>query len=164
VQRSNLDPLLQASLREGFDDLRLWRCQQCGQCSAVCPSYKNGGINPREVMERALTASIDLERDRSIWQCTMCNACSERCQLDVDPARVITALRNLAAEKGNVPAHFLSEARLFVSSGMAFPVTGLTKKLRVELKLEELEVGEDTIDEIRIIASKTRMGRVDIEP
>ena len=164
MQRSKLDPLLQAKLREGFDDLQLWRCHQCGQCSAVCPSFRNGGINIREVIERALIGSIDLEKDRTIWQCTMCNGCSERCQLDIEPARVVTALRNLAAERGNVPAYFLSEARLFVSSGMAFPITGLTRKLREELGLEELKMGEGTIEVIRTIVSRTGMGRISVGP
>ena len=114
-------------------------------------------------MERALIGAIDVASEESIWLCTMCNSCTERCQLGVDPASVICSLRNLAAEEGNSPDHFLSEARLFMETGMAFPMTGLTRKLRKEMGLDDLEVDERALEDVGKIVERTRLGRLRIE-
>lgn len=163
MQRIKLNYTLQKTLEGEFKYLYLLRCHQCGECSGICPSYRNGGINIRELMERVRVGAFDLDKDVSIWQCTMCNSCSERCQMNVDPAYIITLLRNLAAERGNIPAHFLSEVRLFAESGFAFPISGLTKKLRRDLGLDEMRVEKNNMEDIRKIISRTRLGRLTIE-
>lgn len=144
-------------------DEELWKCHQCGQCSSICPSYRNGGIRTREIMERALVGDIDPSEEGSIWLCTMCNSCSERCQLGVDPASIIEVLRNLASRDGNIPEHFRKEAALFIKTGLSFPVTGLTKKLRKELELRPLVVSERAMDDLRIIVDRTSIGGLDLE-
>ena len=140
--------------------MELWRCHQCGQCTGVCPSGRHGGIIPREVMERAAEEAIVLRDEESIWLCVMCNSCSERCQLGVDPSFVITLLRQAAAKAGNRPKHFADEAKLFQASGLSFPNTGMTRKLRKEMGLPELCVSQKTILEVRSIVKRTSMGRV----
>lgn len=153
----------QETLEDEFEHLHLRRCHQCGDCSGICPSYRNGGINVREIMERVRSGTFDLEKETSIWQCAMCNSCSERCQMDVDPAHIITLLRNLAAEKGNLPAHFLSEVRLFIQTGFAFPISGLTKKMRKDLELDEMKPERKSTEDIHTLISRTRMGRLNID-
>ncbi|MFP4169799.1 MAG: 4Fe-4S dicluster domain-containing protein [Methanomassiliicoccales archaeon] len=163
MRTSSFDPELPEELiQEDFAEF-LRRCHQCGQCSSVCPSLRNGGIRPREVMERAITGTFELETDRSIWLCTMCNGCSERCEMGVNPAGVINALRRLSAQRGGAPDHLLSEVKLFKETGLAFPRTRLTSKLRGELDLEELEVDADTQDELDLIVKRTSMGRLPVE-
>ena len=102
----------------------------------------------REVMERTVEEAVLLQDEKSIWLCVMCNSCSERCQLGVDPALVITLLRQAAAQVGNRPQHFVDEAKLFQASGLSFPNTGMTRKLRKELGLpiRFLGVGEGAGD------------------
>jgi heterodisulfide reductase subunit C len=141
----------------------LQKCHQCGQCSSICPSYRNGGIRTREVMELVLIGAIDPASDESIWQCTMCNSCTERCQMGVDPASIINALRNLAATRGNVPEHFVQEARLFKTTGLSFPITGLTKKMREEMGLESLEITGAAKDDLVKLIAATRLGDLDLE-
>jgi len=143
--------------------LELWRCHQCGQCTAVCPSGKNGGIRTREVLERAANGTLDTASDEQIWQCLMCNSCSERCELDADPAEVITLLRNIAAEQGNLPDHFKEEAKLFLATGLSFPITGMTRKIRKELGLPDLAVDQRTVEEVKLIVAGTRLGRLRLE-
>jgi len=158
---------MDTTLRELLDSIdptgELWKCHQCGQCSFICPSYRNGGIRTREVMELTLIGAIDPADDDSIWQCTMCNSCTERCQMGVDPATVINALRNLAASKGNVPDHFLQEAKLFKTTGLSFPITGLTKKMRKEMELEDLEITDSAKDDLEKLIGATRLGDLDLE-
>lgn len=159
MKRARIDPKLDEAFQDQILRFELWRCHQCGQCTPVCPSGRHGGIRIREVMARAHLGAMDLATDKQIWQCTMCNACSERCQLGVDPAHVITILRGAAAARGNVPQHFEEESKLFLSSGMSFPRTGLTRKMRKEFGLEDIEPTPRTMEELGAIEERTRLGR-----
>jgi heterodisulfide reductase subunit C len=160
VKKAANRPDLEHELQDTISRMDLWKCDQCGQCTPVCPSARHGGIRTREVMERASIGAIDLSKDLSIWQCVMCNSCSERCQLGVDPSHVITLLRNAAALQGNRPEHFAEELRLFKSTGMSFPRTGLTKKMRKEFSLPDLEVSMETMEELSKLLIKTKLGRL----
>jgi len=58
-------------------------------------------LPPHAIMR--LTLANDRERlfgDDSLWLCLTCETCSARCPKEVDPARVIDALRELAAVEG----------------------------------------------------------------
>jgi len=77
------------------------RCYQCGKCSAGCPMASEMALPPHAIMR--LTLADDRARlfaDDSLWLCLTCETCSARCPKDVDPARVIDALRELAAVEG----------------------------------------------------------------
>ncbi len=160
VKKAGPPAEIEEELREALSSLDLWRCTQCGQCTPVCPSARHDGIRTRDVMERALVGAMDLSKELSIWQCMMCNSCSERCQLGVDPAHVITLLRGAAARHGNRPGHFAEELSLFRSTGMSFPRTGLTKKMRREFSLPELDVSKETMDELAKLLDRTKLGRL----
>lgn len=160
MKKAALQGNLEKEMQDALSQMELWRCHQCGQCTPVCPSARHDGIRTREVMERASVGAIDLSKDVSIWQCVMCNSCSERCQLGVDPAHVITLLRNSAALRGNRPEHFAEELGLFKSTGMSFPRTGLTKKMRKEFSLPDLDVSPETMDELSKLLERTKLGRL----
>jgi heterodisulfide reductase subunit C len=108
-------------------------------------------------------AGIADPTDGVLWLCTMCHSCAERCQLDVRPAELISMLRQVGAEKGSCPRSFQEEAKLFMRTGLSFPSTGLTKKIRKEMGLPELVQDPRTVEDIALIASKTRLGRVKLE-
>ncbi|MEM0448788.1 MAG: 4Fe-4S dicluster domain-containing protein [Methanomassiliicoccales archaeon] len=159
MKKSSYDTALERELHDSLSHINLRKCHQCGHCTGVCPSARYGGIRPREIMERASKGTMDLRLEQDIWKCLMCNSCSERCQVGADPAHVITLLRNAAAIRGNRPPHFEEEMKLFVKTGMSFPRTGLTKKLRSEFSLPELEVDEKVMEELKILLSLSRLGR-----
>ncbi|QLH75113.1 MAG: 4Fe-4S dicluster domain-containing protein [Methanomassiliicoccales archaeon] len=145
-----------------FEDERFLLCHQCSQCSGVCPSQRQGGINPREIMMRYTSGLAD-PADNVLWLCTMCHSCVERCQLDVRPAELITRLREEGAIIGSIPRSFQEEARLFMRTGLSFPSTGLTKKIRREMGLDELLPDARAMKDINVIVASTRLGRVKLD-
>ncbi len=99
-------------------------CYQCGKCTAGCPvAYEM--FHPIHAMVRLVQLGRRDEalRSRSQWVCAACEACSTRCPKDVDPARLMTVLREMAQEEGCVNANeadiydfhmsFLSSIRRF---------------------------------------------------
>jgi heterodisulfide reductase subunit C len=163
VKISVMDPSLPDALRKILPEMQLWKCHQCGQCSSVCPSYQHGGIRIGEIIERASVGALEVSRDPSIWLCMLCQGCTERCQLGANPATVITLIRNIAAASGNLPKHLAEEAKLFLETGLSFPQTGLTKKLRKEMGLKEVEVEDSSLRDLKLIVSRTRLGRLKLE-
>jgi heterodisulfide reductase subunit C len=141
----------------------VWKCQQCGLCSGICPSEKAGGIRPIDILTRAHLGTLDLKEERSLWLCAVCNSCSERCQMEVEPAEVMAHLRGEAAARGNIPKHFSEEAKLFARSGLSFPNTGMTKKLRKDLGLEDLAIPAETMDQLSLLIKRTRLGGLKLE-
>lgn len=141
----------------------VWKCQQCGLCSGICPSEKAGGIRPIDILTRANLGTLDPREERSLWLCAVCNSCSERCQMGVEPAEVMERLRGEAALNGNIPKHFCEEAKLFTRSGLSFPNTGMTKKLRKDLGLDDLTVPAETMDQLATLLKRTRLGGLKLE-
>jgi heterodisulfide reductase subunit B len=71
------------------------KCIGSGRCTEVCPSYKHGGCDPREIM---------LGSDDDINLCISCGKCSQICRR-LDPARIIQTLI-LIREGKTLPATF----------------------------------------------------------
>jgi heterodisulfide reductase subunit C len=137
-------------------------CHQCSQCSGVCPSFRQGGINPRDTVMRYVSGMGD-PRDPTLWLCTMCQSCTERCQMEVGPADLIQDLRSSAVQTGNCPKAFSDEARLFLRTGMSFPNSGLTKKIRKEMGLPDIQTDARTLEELTIISKRSRLGELKLD-
>ncbi len=77
------------------------RCYQCGKCSAGCPMASEMRLKPHDLVR--LITRDQRERlfaDESIWLCLTCETCSARCPNQVEPARLIDAVRGLAWRGG----------------------------------------------------------------
>ena len=72
------------------------RCYQCGKCTAGCPMAEEMPTRPHQMMRLVQLGRRALLSDPSIWLCLTCETCSSRCPMDVEPARIIDALRELA--------------------------------------------------------------------
>ena len=70
------------------------KCMQCGKCSGACPSYDEMEYHPHQFVSMVRRGQIDkLMASESIYTCLSCFACLERCPRNVEPSRLIEAVR-----------------------------------------------------------------------
>lgn len=90
------------------------KCMVCGKCSATCPNYEAMEYHPHEFVQMVENGEIEpLLKSKSIYYCLTCFACLERCPRQVEPAKLVDAVRTVVErEKGpfhldpvQVPSH-----------------------------------------------------------
>ena len=70
------------------------KCMRCGKCSGTCPSYDEMEYHPHQFVYMVENGDIDaLMKSESVYKCLSCFACVDRCPRDVEPAKLIEALR-----------------------------------------------------------------------
>ena len=85
---------------DGGESLR--DCYQCGKCVPVCPVNHVGDYGPRKLNVKVLRGN-DLLDDPDLWLCTTCGACYRVCPKEVNPLRIMPAIREQAVLEGKVP-------------------------------------------------------------
>ena len=89
-----------ADLVKRLGDADVRSCYQCKKCSSGCPVAFAMDYMPHQVIrmvqmglrQRALACS-------TIWICASCETCTTRCPNEVDIARVMDTLRQMALEE-----------------------------------------------------------------
>jgi len=83
---------------------RVWYCQECGKCSAVCPITPfetRRYSSPRLLVEKAMDGKAqDLFEDPLFWTCLTCKRCSRLCPSDVYFSEFVRDARVLARNGG----------------------------------------------------------------
>ena len=75
------------------------KCYQCGKCTAGCPMAEEMPLKVHQIMRLIqLDQPERIYRDESIWLCLTCETCSTRCPMNVEPARLIDGLREIAEQ------------------------------------------------------------------
>ena len=70
------------------------KCMRCGKCSATCPAYAEMNYHPHQFVYMVERGDIaKLMEDDSIYKCLSCFACIERCPRQVEPAKLVEAVR-----------------------------------------------------------------------
>ena len=70
------------------------KCMKCGKCSATCPSYDEMEYHPHQFVAMVNEGNIEkLMESESIYKCLTCFACVERCPRNVQPAKLVEAVR-----------------------------------------------------------------------
>ena len=70
------------------------KCMQCGKCSGTCPSYDEMEYHPNEFVAMVRKGQIEeLMASKSIYKCLSSFACVERCPRNVEPAKLVEAIR-----------------------------------------------------------------------
>uniref|UniRef100_A0A7C4U757 Heterodisulfide reductase n=1 Tax=candidate division WOR-3 bacterium TaxID=2052148 RepID=A0A7C4U757_UNCW3 len=79
---------------EELSNTNVFRCYQCGKCSAGCPSSPFMDILPNQVMMLLQEGKIEYILGKNThWICASCFTCSARCPKDIDIAAVMEAIR-----------------------------------------------------------------------
>ncbi len=80
-------------------------CYQCGRCTAGCPVAYAMDAGPHQIMRGLQLEQRDWVFGRNTyWICASCITCTTRCPCEVDIARVMDGLRELALEQGLRPS------------------------------------------------------------
>jgi heterodisulfide reductase subunit C len=79
----------------------LQRCYHCRKCTAGCPVASHMEYNPNKVIKMIQNGKRDQVLGSStIWLCLSCETCITRCPNQVDVARMMDVLRQMAIEEG----------------------------------------------------------------
>ena len=86
------------------------KCMRCGKCSATCPAYDEMEYHPHEFVAMVEKGEIDrLTESKSLYLCMSCMACIQRCPRQVEPARLVEAVR-AAVIRQKSRTHLLPDA------------------------------------------------------
>ena len=89
------------------------KCMVCGKWSASCPNYDEMEYHPHEFVQMVENGELEpLMKTNSIYKCLSCFACLERCPRQVEPAKIIEAVRvAVERQRGNLhlPAEKVTE-------------------------------------------------------
>ena len=70
------------------------RCMKCGKCTASCPAFDEMEYHPHQFVSMVENGRIEeLLSSKGIYTCLSCFACVERCPRNVEPAKLIEAVR-----------------------------------------------------------------------
>ena len=70
------------------------KCMRCGKCSGTCPAYDEMEYHPHEFVYMVERGDIEpLLKSESLYKCLTCFACVDRCPRDVEPAKLVEAVR-----------------------------------------------------------------------
>ncbi|MCX7968351.1 MAG: 4Fe-4S dicluster domain-containing protein, partial [Armatimonadetes bacterium] len=78
-------------------------CYQCGKCTAGCPVAFAMDIEPSRIMRLVqLGQGERVLKSKAIWLCVGCQTCTTRCPQEIDPAKIMDTLREMALEEGYI--------------------------------------------------------------
>lgn len=91
-------------ITKDFKDI-IRACEQCGTCTASCPTKEASDFNIRKVV-RHLQLELHEDKDflsRYPWLCTQCYRCRELCTEGLEIPKLVMALRELALKNKAAP-------------------------------------------------------------
>lgn len=85
---------------EEMSGVSVLKCMRCGKCSATCPNYDEMEYHPHEFVYMVEKGEVEkLMASKSIFTCLSCMACVERCPRQVEPAKIIEAVKLIKIRK-----------------------------------------------------------------
>ena len=92
----------QSALEQNIRSTGVFRCLECGKCTAVCPiSRFDQRFSPRRTVGRALMRHDEhLLTDDRLWACVTCLSCSQVCPAAVAYTELTLGVRTEAHKLG----------------------------------------------------------------
>ena len=76
-------------------------CYHCHKCTSGCPVAEDMQYGPDRILRLVQQGEKEkLLRSADIWVCASCETCGTRCPNEIDIARVMDALRQMAYREG----------------------------------------------------------------
>lgn len=76
-------------------------CYHCHKCTAGCPVVDQMAYGPDRILRMVQLGEKErLLQSEDIWVCVGCETCGARCPNEIDAARVLGALREIAFAEG----------------------------------------------------------------
>ena len=70
------------------------KCMKCGKCSATCPAYDEMEYHPHQFVNMVENGDVEpLMESKGLYRCLSCFACIDRCPRNVQPAKLVEAIR-----------------------------------------------------------------------
>ena len=108
---------------------------------------------PCEGGRRAFPWSLeDLLASKEIWLCASCFRCVDRCPRGVGFTNISIALRNLAAQEGNIPEALRAMASTVVETGLAYKIP--LSRLRMREKQGLPPLPSVNIEQVRALVEE----------
>ena len=86
------------------------KCMRCGTCTATCPAFDEMEYHPHQFVYMVERGEIEkLMASPSIYKCLSCFACLERCPRQVEPVKLVEAVR-LAVVREQGKNHLSTDA------------------------------------------------------
>jgi heterodisulfide reductase subunit C len=83
---------------------KIGACFQCQKCSAGCPIAYAMDLLPHQMLRHLQYGHRErILSSKTIWICASCYTCSVRCPNNIDIAKIMDVLRNLALRSGIEP-------------------------------------------------------------
>ena len=90
-----------AEVNKKIHGVPLQSCYHCRKCTAGCPTASHMEYNPNKVIKMIQNGKRDqVLSSKAIWLCLSCETCITRCPNQVDIARMMDVLRQMAIEEG----------------------------------------------------------------
>jgi heterodisulfide reductase subunit C2 len=89
------------TVNKKIDGVPIQRCYHCRKCTAGCPVASYMEYNPNRVVKMIQNGKREeVLNSSTIWLCLSCETCITRCPNQVDIARMMDVLREMAVESG----------------------------------------------------------------
>jgi heterodisulfide reductase subunit C len=94
-QKKFIDRIIELS------DQNVYKCYQCGRCSAGCPFAFEMDILPNQIIRLIQMGQEDeVVGSKTLYLCATCFTCHARCPKGINMARVMEAVRLITDPKG----------------------------------------------------------------
>jgi len=102
-------------------EVNVYKCYQCGKCSAGCPVASVEMEYPPSVIMRLLQTEDPeneelIKKSYAIWVCLTCEMCYTRCPMEIDIPKVMDYVRQVSIQENKVHKN----AKSIVASHEAF--------------------------------------------
>lgn len=141
-------------------------CYQCNRCTEKCPVATTIGedkYNPRKLILHSFLGFLDNIMpkevgDVKLWGCTYCDSCDEVCPNEIELTEIFYLIKNMLAQKKQVPEFYLTQAKTIMENGKAIPIMDAIIRRREQMGLPVIPSPD--LSKVQTIMKETGMEKI----